>query len=66
MSAWTSPLLGAVSLPVRTCFVLGEPPENSGVWSLEYKLQATEDPSVLIGAAQVFASRGKALVLPRA
>jgi SNF2 family DNA or RNA helicase len=45
--------------PVRTCFRLVEPlvPE-ADPWRVEFALQSTEDPSLMVSAAEVWAGQG--------
>jgi SNF2 family DNA or RNA helicase len=42
--------------PVRTCFRLTEPPagQEAGNWQVEFALQATDDPSLLLPAAEIW------------
>ncbi|MBI2238696.1 MAG: hypothetical protein HYU54_09260, partial [Actinobacteria bacterium] len=49
--------------PVRTCFRLGPPEEEAGSWRIEFLLQSTEDPSLLIPAGQVWGARRRLAVL---
>jgi len=49
--------------PVRTCFRLVEPAEpepEADPWRVEFALQSTEDPSLMIPAADAWAGRGPA------
>ncbi len=65
---WMAQLQGAAKAPFRLCFRL-EPPEvepESGratapSWVLRYMLQANDDPSLLVPAAQVWSARGSTL-----
>jgi hypothetical protein len=42
--------------PVRTCFRLVEPPEGAEeAWTVEFALQSTADPSLMVAAADVWA-----------
>ena len=41
----------------RVCFRLA-PPDGGGTWTLEYLLQATDDPSLLVPIQQVWQHRG--------
>jgi superfamily II DNA or RNA helicase len=44
--------------PVRTCFRLVEPPEDSARWRVEFALQSAEDPSLMLSAQDVWAGAG--------
>jgi len=45
--------------PVRTCFRLAEPREpGEDPWRVEFALQSTEDPSLMIPAADAWAGQG--------
>jgi SNF2 family DNA or RNA helicase len=47
--------------PVRTCFRLAEPAEpDADPWRVEFALQSTEDPSLMIPAADAWAGQGPA------
>ena len=55
--------------PVRTCFRLAEPAESaepaaadSGPWRVDFALQAADDPSLMIPAADVWAGHGAGLL----
>jgi superfamily II DNA or RNA helicase len=54
LSAW---LVAAheANAPIRVCFRLMEPPEESDEWTLEFALQSAEDPSLYVPAAAVWA-----------
>lgn len=41
----------------RVCFRLEEPPEEGADWYLSYLLQALDDPSLLVTAEQIWASK---------
>ena len=48
---------GQGSGPVRTCFRLAEPLEpGEDPWRVEFALQSTEDPSLMISAADIWAA----------
>ncbi|QUH01171.1 DEAD/DEAH box helicase [Saccharopolyspora erythraea] len=50
--------------PVRTCFRLRSPDQGAPAdedWRLEFLLQATEDPSVLVSAEEVWRDHGSVL-----
>lgn len=48
--------------PVRACFRLGEPADDDpATWRVEFLLQATDDPSLLIPADSVWAARANTL-----
>lgn len=71
--SWVEPLPGVgKGDSFRLCFRLDPPPTSNagGIqlpvpgaqdWRLEYMLQATDDPSLLVPAAQVWSERGSAL-----
>ena len=60
LAAWQREALGGA---VRACFRLVEPapdqPDEDG-WRLEFALQATDEPSLLVDAERVWRSRGDA------
>jgi len=45
----------------KICFRLEEPSEPEDSWQLSYLLQANDDPSLLVAAEQVWASKGRQL-----
>jgi non-specific serine/threonine protein kinase len=53
--------------PVRTCLRLVEPPEDQPKrrWRLEFLLQATDEPSLLVPAAEVWRAAGALNTLAR-
>jgi SNF2 family DNA or RNA helicase len=53
--------------PLRTCFRLVEPPEDQPKrrWQLEFLLQAADEPSLLVPAAEVWRAAGTLSVLTR-
>jgi non-specific serine/threonine protein kinase len=57
----------AVGGPVRACFRLVEPDEDDpeGTWQLQFALQATDQPSLLVDAERVWRSRGTLKALAR-
>ena len=65
---WMAQLRGAADTGFRLCFRL-EPPEvdpateqvTSPDWQLRYMLQASDDPSLLVPAGQVWSARGSTL-----
>jgi SNF2 family DNA or RNA helicase len=65
---WMAQLRGAADAGFRLCFRL-EPPEvdpeteriTSPDWQLRYMLQASDDPSLLVPAGQVWSARGSTL-----
>jgi len=72
--AWAEPVSGAVgSDTFRLCFRLDPPPSDEDTqdivvpqvkmqdWALRYFLQATDDPSLLVAAEQVWRERGSTL-----
>jgi SNF2 family DNA or RNA helicase len=61
LSTWTKPLMPPPEAPFRTCLRLEAPPEgapDSTPWRLEFALQASDDPSLLISAQQVWRGSG--------
>ncbi|MFU8803297.1 MAG: DEAD/DEAH box helicase [Bradymonadaceae bacterium] len=61
LTEWTRPLQKSAERPVRLCFRL-EPPEDddeaAGPWRLAFVLQAIEDPSLLVDAAEIWRIEG--------
>ena len=57
---WTRPLIAGDGAPYRLCLRLVTPVESGpdAPWTLEYLLQSTEDPSLLIPALEVWRGRG--------
>ena len=57
---WQQPLQTTISAPFRLSFRLKEPAENErqAHWTLEYLLQGTEDPSLLIPVKGTWRPRG--------
>lgn len=51
--------------PVRTCFRLTAPEAPEAPWRVEFLLQSTEDPSLLVPAARVWEARRALTVLKR-
>ena len=43
--------------PVRTCFRLREPEPSGDAWQVEFALQATDDPSLMLTAADIWAGQ---------
>jgi superfamily II DNA or RNA helicase len=41
--------------PVRTCFRLAEPGDEAEAWRVEFALQSTQDPSLMLSAADAWA-----------
>ncbi len=61
LSAWTQPLMPPPEAPFRTCLRLEAPPEGAperASWRLEFALQASDDPSLIISAQQVWRGKG--------
>ena len=72
LAAWAAPLLGTSGRDdARLCLRLELPPEiagddavaGGGTWPLDYLLQAADDPSLLVPAADVWAHAGGRLPL---
>ncbi|WP_437941792.1 DEAD/DEAH box helicase [Sorangium sp. So ce341] len=59
LDAWVRPALGACDA-LRACFRL-ELPEGDRGFALRFLLQATDDPSLLVPAADVWKARGRTL-----
>ncbi|MGK3994268.1 DEAD/DEAH box helicase [Sorangium sp. So ce1024] len=59
LDAWVRPALGACDA-LRACFRL-ELPEGDSGFALGFLLQATDDPSLLVPAADVWKARGRTL-----
>nr|WP_240942492.1 DEAD/DEAH box helicase [Planosporangium thailandense] len=55
LAAWQRDAVGG---PVRACFRLVEPDEETDDWQLQFALQATDRPSLVVDAAQVWHARG--------
>src|SRR5207247_2203910 len=49
------------SLPFKVGLRLTEPEDGNLDWSLHYVLQASDDPSLIVEAAQVWRARGRTL-----
>lgn len=63
---WRRPLAISVAAPYRLCFRLEEPADNakkSPAWHVRYLLQATDDPSLLLPAAEAWEPKGRAAAL---
>jgi SNF2 family DNA or RNA helicase len=65
---WQKPVTVLVGAPFRLCFRLEEPPEHDagsrsdspqGQWQVRYLLQAADDPSLLVAAADAWATKGR-------
>jgi non-specific serine/threonine protein kinase len=72
LKTWNDPLLTPAASPLRTCFRLsapesGERDKAAGrkSWRLDFFLQASDDPSLLIEAEQIWRTRGDALTVLR-
>ena len=73
LTSWPSRSLAAwqrdaVAGRVRACFRLVEPPEteeNPDTWRLEFALQATDQPSLLVDAERVWGASGALKALAR-
>ncbi|TNY38549.1 DEAD/DEAH box helicase [Thermomonospora catenispora] len=63
LDAWAASAAGP-SGPLRTCFRLVEPEPPEEAWRIEFALQSSEDPSLYVPAAAVWA--GAAASLPDA
>ncbi|HEY9721527.1 MAG TPA: DEAD/DEAH box helicase, partial [Oscillatoriaceae cyanobacterium] len=61
LSSWTQPLMPPPEAPFRTALRLEAPPEGAPEktpWRLEFALQASDDPSLIIPAIQVWRGTG--------
>ena len=73
LEAWARALTEAAEGGVRTCFLLSAPGSDDGEapspadggWRLDFLLQATDDPSLLVPAEQVWRAKGPLTVLRR-
>lgn len=62
LTAWAAPVLQVAEAdPVRACFRLDAPEEEGEPWRLRFFLQAADEPSLLVPAAEVWRSRGRVL-----
>jgi superfamily II DNA or RNA helicase len=60
LAEWLAPSRGTpAGQTARLCLKLDPPTETAKSWRLAYFLQAAEDPSLLVPAAQVWASSGE-------
>src|SRR6266545_4423383 len=66
LDAWLRSASAAAG-PLRTCFRLVEPPEDQPKrrWRLEFLLQASDEPSLLVPAAEVWRAAGTLNTLAR-
>jgi SNF2 family DNA or RNA helicase len=55
----------AVAGPVRACFRLIEPSAEEAAWRLRFALQATDEPSLVVDADDIWRSRGRLPALAR-
>jgi superfamily II DNA or RNA helicase len=62
LAAWQRDAVGG---PVRACFRLVEPDEDGTAWRLDFALQATDQPSLVVDADRVWRSRGTLKALAR-
>ncbi len=53
---WLSPTIAPT--PLRACFRLEEPEEESEQWHLTFHLQAADDPGIVIPAGDIWKKRG--------
>jgi SNF2 family DNA or RNA helicase len=81
LGGWSRPLAPAAARGLRTCFQLSPPVDpaldleaaaerveeggDPAAWRLDFLLQAADDPSLLVPAAQVWRARGPLKVLRR-
>ncbi len=57
--AWAADLHADGSAAFRTCFRLCAPDEDSSSWQLDYLLQATDEPSLLVPASAIWENPGE-------
>ncbi len=62
---WQRPVAVAAAAPFRLCFRLEEPEADDEAWTVRYLLQAKDDPSLLIPAADAWAAKGQAAAILR-
>jgi SNF2 family DNA or RNA helicase len=69
VAAWAAPVGGvAAAHALRTCFQLVPPPDDTKVtgdervWTLQFLLQASDDPSLIVPAEEVWEEAGDALI----
>jgi non-specific serine/threonine protein kinase len=55
----------AVAGPVRACFRLLEPVDGDDVWGVRFALQATDEPSLVVDADEVWRAQGPLRALAR-
>ncbi len=58
---WQRPIQVSARAPFRASFRLGEPERDEGPWSVQYLLQGTKDPSLILPAAVAWKPKGTAL-----
>jgi len=61
LEAWARPALGAEAGVPRVCLRLELPEEELPHFALRYFLQAADDPSLLVGAGEIWGARAAAL-----
>lgn len=59
LSEWKRPLHIASGATFRMCFRLEEPDGEDEKWFLQYLLQASDDPSLIVPARQIWQETGK-------
>jgi len=58
---WQRAMQLSVRAPFRLCFRLAEPEQDSGPWHVQYLLQGTKDPSLILPAAEAWKAKRAAL-----
>ncbi|MFQ3615621.1 MAG: DEAD/DEAH box helicase [Cyanobacteriota bacterium] len=59
LSQWTAPIAPVLNQQIaafRTCFYLHPPAQGQADWTLEYFLQATDDPEFLVSARTIWSN----------
>ncbi len=63
VNQWQRPLALASRAPFRLCFRLQEPQPEDEQWRVDYLLQGTKDPSLVLPAAEVWKPRKASLTV---
>jgi len=61
LDQWVSSIYSDEANAFKLCFKLDAPSSNSDIWNLNYLLQATDDPSLMVPLDQVWKEKGKTL-----
>ncbi|HEY2014209.1 MAG TPA: DEAD/DEAH box helicase [Bryobacteraceae bacterium] len=62
---WQRPIQVSARAPFRLCFRLEEPLRDDDPWRVQYLLQSSKDPSLLLPAEQVWEAKSKAIAALR-